>query len=143
MCDKYQGASNYPTWVIALWIDNDQSAYRGWRTEAARYIKMFNEYRRHYPHEYDFEFFRRTPRTDAIHHLQDALRNGHDEYIEAVLSPPLPPAGPINDLIAWALNQVDWRDIATTIVDEVLAEPQEWGAEDEEQEDMQEAEEAG
>lgn len=29
----YQGWSNYATWAVALWIDNDQNAYQYWREQ--------------------------------------------------------------------------------------------------------------
>ena len=27
MCKQYNGWSNYPTWNVALWLDNDHSSY--------------------------------------------------------------------------------------------------------------------
>ena len=35
MCDNYNGWSNYPTWNIALWIDNDEGLY----DEARRIVR--------------------------------------------------------------------------------------------------------
>jgi hypothetical protein len=33
---EYNGWTNYETWLVALWIDNDEGTYTHWRHEAKR-----------------------------------------------------------------------------------------------------------
>jgi len=33
MSDKYNGYTNYPTWNVKLWIDNEESSYNYWRAK--------------------------------------------------------------------------------------------------------------
>ena len=34
MCKKYNGWSNYETWAVNLWLDNDQYSYNEMRNKA-------------------------------------------------------------------------------------------------------------
>jgi hypothetical protein len=120
MCDKYQGAANYPTWDIALWIDNEQAAYNYWRGKAAELIEEFKEQKRAYPHEYEQTY--RTPRRDATYHLAQALKEEYEEGAQEFLSEARTPASPFHDILTWALGQVDWTEIAESIIDETIEE---------------------
>src|ERR1700686_735733 len=33
-CKVYNGHKNYETWVVSLWIDNDEGSYNHWKKEA-------------------------------------------------------------------------------------------------------------
>jgi len=52
MCEKYNGHSNYQTWVTELWMDNDQNSQLFWLDMAkqydnvadlSRYLKFYYE----------------------------------------------------------------------------------------------------
>lgn len=32
----FNGWPNYETWLVALWLDNDEQTYRHWRAEASK-----------------------------------------------------------------------------------------------------------
>ena len=34
MCNSHNGYTNYPTWVVSLWINNDESGQSYWREQA-------------------------------------------------------------------------------------------------------------
>lgn len=34
--NEYNGWTNYETWLVALWLDNNESSYTHWRSEAKR-----------------------------------------------------------------------------------------------------------
>ena len=82
MCQEYNGWTNYPTWNVALWLDNEQS-----------------------PHSY---FVGRA--TDLDYDVSD-LATEVKEYIEEQ-SPVADRGSMWNDIVGWTLGSVDWRAIA-------------------------------
>ena len=34
--EGYNGWPNYETWLVGLWLDNDERTYRHWRAEASK-----------------------------------------------------------------------------------------------------------
>src|SRR3990167_3668676 len=89
MCNTYQGYTNYQTWAIELWIDNDQSAYKYWYNDRARACA-------------------------TVEQLADELKSEHasDEY-----NPLANHVSAYADILTWALNNVNWREIAQNIWD--------------------------
>lgn len=95
----YNGWPNYPTWNVALWMDNDEGSYShareltenaiGWQTDDGE-----------------------LNRGGAIADLAEALKQWHDEA-----TPEL--EGFSADIHGWAMGFVDWRHIAEHLVDEV------------------------
>ena len=84
--ETYQGWTNYETWLIKLWIDNEQSSQNYW-LEAAK-------------------------TADNPTELADQLK---DEYEGAM--PEL--NGVWYDLLATSIGEVDWYEIAESLIDEV------------------------
>ena len=87
----YQGWANYETWVVKLWIDNEENSHNYWQ-ERARELKEEGA----------------APITLA---LADELKEGYDE------DNPLEEAGVYTDLLYSALGEVDWQEIATSILE--------------------------
>ena len=85
---KYNGWTNYETWAVSLWIDNEESSYRYWRQEAARY-------------EQDI-----ADKEDAICGLAAQLKQEISD--EAPTDEP----SVYSDLLNAALSEVNWAEIA-------------------------------
>lgn len=58
MCKEYNGYTNYETWAVALWIDNEEGSYNYWRE--------------------------RTQEAESIHELEDMLKDEHEENMPEV-----------------------------------------------------------
>lgn len=106
MSDKtYNGWTNYETWNVALWLDNDQGSYNHWSAQAQDCWDAATE---------KPGILSREER--AIYDLADRLK---DEVNEAA-----PDLGStcFSDLLNAALSEVDWDEIARHYMDEVEKE---------------------
>lgn len=101
MSDKrYNGWTNYETWNVALWLDNDQGSYNHWREKAQD--------------AYDgAESSHRTREEEAAYTLAASLRADMEEA-----APDLG-ASCWSDLLTAALSEVNWDEIAAHYIDEV------------------------
>jgi hypothetical protein len=88
---KYQGWTNYETWAVALWLNNEEGSYRYWREQAREWC--------------DYE--------DTTIHLVEQLK---EELNEAA-----PELGTTlyADLMNSALERVDWYEIAESFLEDV------------------------
>ena len=87
----YNGWKNYETWLVALWIDNDQSTY-SYARELRDQFKE-NEYSRY----------------DLSHALKDWIEEDNPLMDNADL---------FTDLLQSALDEVDWYEIADNYLTE-------------------------
>ena len=99
MSEKYNGWTNYETWVVNLWMSNDEGSYHYW-TDIVR--DFYDEA------DSDDTF---TKKESAIYNLTNQLKDQHidnqpDTY------------GVYADLITAALDTVDWREIAEHWIDD-------------------------
>lgn len=90
---SYQGHSNYETWAVSLWIDNDESMYRHRLALAQECIR-----------DNDSKDAAVTAFADR---LEEWVEDGKPE-LEGVYA----------DLLNGALSEVDWRDLANTWMNE-------------------------
>lgn len=101
--ETYNGWKNYPTWDVNLWLSNEPPLYREVleRTSAAiaGSFVMFD-------HE--------TPEVVARCAVGDMLR----EWVTNDLAPDLG-ASFASDLLTWALQHVDWDEIADAWIEMV------------------------
>lgn len=97
--EKYNGWTNYPTWNVKLWMDNDEGEYNYWREQAQ---EVFDQA------ESD-EYF--TKKERAALDLADVLKEYFDE------NNPLE-TGTHADLLGWALGMVDWKEIADSLLED-------------------------
>ena len=105
MSEGYNGWTNYETWLVNLWMDNEQGSQDFFRERAKEiYDGPHNVYRDHLTRE-----------TDAALTFADWLK-GHWEEHRPELS------GAYNDLLAGALSAVNWDEIARHYIDAVLEE---------------------
>ena len=101
--ERYNGWTNYETWAVGLWIDNDQGTYFYWRDEAASHAREAD----------NDEMVRKgiwTTQEAARYNLARQLK---DEIIEAA---PDIEASVYSDLLQAAFDTVNWTEIAENLL---------------------------
>jgi hypothetical protein len=106
--ETYNGWANYPTWNVALWMDNEQGSYAYARELADVAIRANTVLMADVETE-------ALVRERAVYDLAEALQGWHEESVPEL-------EGFAADLHGWAMRQVDWREIAGHLVDELAAE---------------------
>lgn len=94
----YNGWSNYETWAVSLWLDNEPSSYLYGREQAARH-------RQEAPTASDFRRGILTEEQEARYNLAKQLKE------EVTDASPLRNASMYADLLGAALSEVDWLEI--------------------------------
>jgi hypothetical protein len=94
---NYNGWTNYETWAVNLWLNNEEPSYRYW-TERARSWKG-----------------REDDACQFAEELKGSIREGN----------PLEEPSLYADLLSAALSEVDWLEIAQSYLDDVEEEPAE------------------
>jgi len=117
---RYNGWTNYETWNVALWIDNDQSSYSQ-RQELAQQAWDDAESERGYSSQ--------TREDSAKYLLSKALESWIEED-----NPLASDASLFSDLLSAALSEVNWYEIAENFLEDVDKEEEE---EEEESEDSE------
>lgn len=104
---EYNGWTNYQTWLVNLWLNNDSDS-----CECLRY--MARDCLTHLNGNTD----------DAIWELAKRIEENHEE-----LTPEI--TGVYADLLSHSLRMVEWREIAKHIIEQEI---EEWKEENEETE---------
>lgn len=117
--EGYSGWTNYPTWAVKLWIDNDQGSYIYWRGQATECAEIASiadgtadsEERAH---------------REAVYELAEQIKDEHEEgydYRRTAVFPNLASheveATVYDDLMSYALGRVNWHEIAESLIQEV------------------------
>ena len=105
----YNGWTNYETWNVKLWMDNDQGSYEYWREQAQEAYSR--GYRINGPLGDSF-----TREEKAAYALAQQLKDEIEE------SAPDLGASMFADLLGAALSEVNWHEIATSMIEDVLAD---------------------
>ena len=99
MCNRdrtHNGWTNYETWVVNLWMDNEQHVQRYWEHEA------------------------RTAKTkeNPVFWLADRIKEEHEAACQQMLDDSVHyKVGPFADLLNGALSEVNWDEIARHWID--------------------------
>ena len=101
---RHNGWTNYETWIVALWIDNDQTSYNR-RHEMSQKAWDDAEITRGYASQ--------TREDSAKYLLSEALK----AWIEN--ASPLQRTTVYTDLLNAALGEVNWYEIADTFLEDV------------------------
>ena len=101
---KHEGWSNFETWCVALWIDNDATAYHCWRKIArgARFMAVNSD---------------GTPAQWLAQRLEDELSD-YPEFSKSKASISSGRAGMLDDLMRAAFSEVNWHEIAEHLLAE-------------------------
>ncbi len=96
---KYQGWATYETWLVSLWLDNEEPSYRYWREQVERCRRQ----------AFETPWVREgnwTEEEAARFNLADQLKD------EVTDGSPLQDPSMYSDLLSAALGEVDWQEIA-------------------------------
>jgi hypothetical protein len=96
----YNGWTNYETWNVALWLDNDQGTYN--------YVRELADEAKRESAEHQDRYDTRTPEGLLAERLKDLVEDG---------SPLAEEASMYADLLGAAIGAVDWYEIAEAILE--------------------------
>ena len=99
----YNGWSNYPTWNWKLWIDNEQGSCEYWEERARECFK-----------DADADNWEEAE-TEASQALAAELESEADEAQSNMVGV----TGPFADITGWAMGQIDWREIAESMIGDI------------------------
>jgi len=105
--EGYNGWTNYPTWNIKLWMDNDQGSQEYWLDRARETLEQSTE-----DHDPDDSVL--TAEQEARYALAENLKDDFEQLVDESNGT----AGPLADLMGWALAQVNWSEIAESLMDD-------------------------
>lgn len=107
----YNGWTNYETWNVKLWIDNEEPSYRYWRQTAQ---ECYDEAR--VTPSANARLTGREPFTQEERATFDLAKRLKDEIEES-----MPDLGSSiwADLLNAALSEVNWHEMAASMIDDV------------------------
>jgi hypothetical protein len=105
---KYNGWTNYETWVVNLWMDNEEGTYDYW-LEVAQEVS----------NDLETPTNSMTRMDEAIYILSDKLKDYHEEAKDEILERSGMEASVWADLLGSALCEVNWREIAEHLLENV------------------------
>ena len=88
---EYNGWFNYETWLVKLWIDNEEGTQSYWQEQAE-------------------EHFRRNGEED-ISDLAHMLKEQHEDVLPEL-------DGFASDLMNAAMSEVNWHEIAESLIND-------------------------
>ncbi len=105
---EYNGWTNYETWIVNLWMDNEEGSHDYW-VKTARYI--YENQAKETKHFSKAE--------DAVYILADRLKNDHEEAKDEILENMKLNASLWADLLGSALAETNWKEIAEHLLENV------------------------
>lgn len=109
MSDKtYNGWTNYETWVVNLWMDNDEGSYDYWQ-------EVVQEIHRNLEDPTNGC----TKMDEAVYLLADRLKDDHEQAKDEILQNLKLTSSLWADLLGGALAETNWREIAEHLLENV------------------------
>lgn len=108
---EYNGWTNYETWVVNLWMDNEEGKYDYWREVAQEIHDDLEE-----------PTNSMTKMDEAVYLLADRLKDDHENAKDEILGSLELNSSLWADLLGAALSEVNWREIAEHLLENVEVE---------------------
>lgn len=89
--NEYNGWTNYETWVVKLWMDNEEGSQSYWSEIAEEHLKVDGD--------------------NAAWGLAERLKEEHSEALPEVI-------GFASDLLGAAMSEVNWHEIAESLLED-------------------------
>ena len=109
--NPYNGWTNYETWVVNLWMDNEQGSHDYWVGQAEYVYNNQAEEQKHF-----------SKMEDAVVILAEKLKDEHEEAKDEILEHVQLTASVWADLLGAALSETNWREIAEHLLENVEVE---------------------
>jgi len=108
---EYNGWTNYETWVVNLWMDNEEGTYDYWR-EIAEEIH----------NDLEDPTNGLTKMEEAIHILADRLKDDHEEKKNDILENANLTSSVWADLLGAVMSEVNWIEISEHLLENVTVD---------------------
>ena len=102
--ETYNGWANYETWLVNLWIDNEQGSIDFW----------VNVAKHHYDQAKETKFF--TRQEEAVFTLADDMK----EYFEDNIPDSTEIGGLYADILHGCMTVVDWGELAAKYMEQAM-----------------------
>lgn len=113
MTDRtYNGWTNYETWVVNMWMDNDPGSYDYYR-------EMAQDIYNNEAEEPAVGGLGMNKMDDAIYILAERLKSYHEEAKDEILERLELTSSLWADLLNAALSEANWREIAEHLLENV------------------------
>ena len=106
--NEYNGWTNYETWVVNLWMDNEEGTQRHWAQTARDCHEDAGLRESAYAKFTGREIFTQEER--AVLELEKLLKEWHEENLPGL-------EGFAADLLNAAMSEVNWHEIAQHLVE--------------------------
>ncbi len=102
-CNEYQGHANYPTYAWRQWLMSEEGSWNYWEDNAREELS-------------DADLEAPTDVKSAIINLAERMSDECNEGAPEAL----PENGPYTDVFRWAMQMVDWREIAESWIEGII-----------------------
>lgn len=108
---EYNGWTNYETWVVNLWMDNEEGTHDYWKEVAEDIYNNQAAEQKHF-----------TKMEEAVYMLADRLKDDHEDRKDSWLENAGLNSSVWADLLGAALSEVNWREIAEHLLENVTVD---------------------
>jgi len=110
---EYNGWSNYETWNVNLWLNNEQASQELWEDRARRIRAEVTKAKEPWvTAEQEHE--------EALWRLAEQLVEHYDKEVDSWIGDK--PFGCFTDMLLASLREVNWREIAEHLLEDIQVE---------------------